>query len=1579
MLMEGAKTPDGHTSDVLPTAHAMGPHTQAADCPVRPSTLATLPPDRPSTLRPDDPSTLTSLPPDRPSTPATLCPNAPSTFPPDRPSTRRPDVPATLPPDRPSTPATLPPDRPSTPATLPSYTPSTPTTLCPDRRSTLATLRPDGPASLPPDRPSTSATLPPVQPWSGQKPLQIDRQQIQAVGQSAQVLELQSLGVDIYDQEVLEQGVLQQVDKAIVAARRVEAEKEYQSVLDDLRSTTACLKHTDKIIEQLTPHAATNKDINRKLESVKRQKENKEKQLKKITAKQKRLQAVLTGADVQKLEAEYNPCEEEPGPSSLGSMLMPVQETEWEHLIRTGQMTPFGTKIPQKETNKGPRKVMLNDASDFEKYLADQAKMAAIRRKPFIKKNKVKTARVEVKTLNSSIPDPKPSNTSRIDKKLNKHLRKLQSKVLKIQFKARVSVKKSSFQEPIKGQEDKGSDSDGSLYVPDEELLDPDDMAYESDELLDDVRVKKVKKKGHLDEDFSPSSGDDEVKHRMKKHKDDGNEELYRKRLRKWRRKRLVEKEQRRASGEGAESDESDAEFDEGFKVPGFFWRKLYKYQQTGVRWLWELHCQQAGGILGDEMGLGKTIQIIAFLASLSYSKIRTRSSNYRYRGLGPVVIVCPATVIHQWVKEFHTWWPPFRVAVLHETGSFTSKKERLIHEIAACNGILITSYSYIRIMQESIAHYHWHYVILDEGHKIRNPNAAVTVACKQFQTPHRIILSGSPMQNNLKELWSLFDFIFPGKLGTLQVFMEQFSVPITMGGYQNASPVQVQTAYKCACVLRDTINPYLLRRIKADVKMNLALPDKSEQVLFCRLTEEQREVYQSFIDSKEVYQILNRELQIFPGLIALRKICNHPDLFSGGPKILKGVPDEQLTQEEHYGYWKRSGKMIVVEALLKLWYKQGHRVLLFSQSRQMLDILELFIRNLGYSYLRMDGSTTIASRQPLISKFNENSSIFVFLLTTRVGGLGVNLTGANRVIIYDPDWNPSTDTQARERAWRIGQKKQVTVYRLLTAGSIEEKIYHRQIFKQFLCNRVLKDPKQRRFFKSNDLTELFTLSSPDGSQGTETSAIFAGTGSDVQVPATHTRKTGRTFASSQKRKMVPSDQGSVKRFNLPQHLPFPCDSQKKHLDKFSDGSQSEVIETNNCEHFETPPQVQLDMRRAECPTNFSKNDHGLNISCGRNEPTDLLHEATHSNSEFKTLIQTTSLSKAGLYDNHVLGQSVSEEDGKNHRLSPETLPNQTNAGKSCTLHHKHQSKTKHQLSEGDRDSMLSDCGHKEKHKRRKHKNAYFEGELIPHLVRRQKIKKRDSEEQKEKEIRRQSDDYVLEKLFKKSGIHSVMKHDVIMESSNPDYVLVEAEANRVAQEALKALKASRQRCLAVSPRISSTESPGTVISPKLRFGQKKNPLMPTTSPVSKPMPEKCKDAAILERNDFARPHFSGAATEEETSRALPSSSSLLAKMRARNYITLSQTLETDGGSEPATSPPPVPTEHDDLLVEMRNFIAFQAGSDGQATTTELLQEFQSKLSSAQTVVFRELLRNLCTFHRTASGDGIWKLKPDFR
>ncbi|KAI1618188.1 DNA excision repair protein ERCC-6 [Exophiala viscosa] len=600
---------------------------------------------------------------------------------------------------------------------------------------------------------------------------------------------------------------------------------------------------------------------------------------------------------------------------------------------------------------------------------------------------------------------------------------------------------------------------------------------------------------------------------------DDGTEAVYRRRLNRWATRRRQARvrasaQDLEATEENEDSDSiaeaeahlphpeiADTVFDNGYKLPGDIYPSLFDYQKTGVQWLYELYNQQVGGIIGDEMGLGKTIQIIAFLAGLHYSKKLDK----------PIIVVCPATVMKQWVNEFHRWWPPFRVTILHSSGSGmvnirneASNEDRLfdmewdpnernkpltaaqkgarkvLKPILEHGGVLVTTYSGLQTYAPLLIPVNWQYAILDEGHKIRNPNTAITIYCKELRTPNRIILSGTPMQNNLIELWSLFDFVFPMRLGTLVNFRNQFEIPIRQGGYANASNLQVQTAFKCAETLKDAISPYLLQRFKIDVASDL--PKKSEQVLFCKLTAMQRKEYKSFISSGELDAIMNGKRQVLYGVDILRKICNHPDL----------VDHKRLSIKPGYNYGdpSKSGKMQVVGSLLELWKETGHKTLLFAQHRIMLDVLERYVRSLsGFKYRRMDGNTPIQMRQSMVDEFNTDPALHVFLLTTKVGGLGINLTGADRVIIYDPDWNPSTDLQARERAWRLGQKREVTIYRLMTAGTIEEKIYHRQIFKQFLTNKILKDPKQRQTFHLNDLHDLFTL----GNEGepTETSTLF--------------------------------------------------------------------------------------------------------------------------------------------------------------------------------------------------------------------------------------------------------------------------------------------------------------------------------------------------------------------------------------------------------------------------------------------------------------------------------------------------------
>ncbi|KAK7722964.1 DNA repair protein rhp26 [Botryosphaeria dothidea] len=625
-------------------------------------------------------------------------------------------------------------------------------------------------------------------------------------------------------------------------------------------------------------------------------------------------------------------------------------------------------------------------------------------------------------------------------------------------------------------------------------------------------KQSKAKKKQITDSDDVEEEGD-------LADLDDGIEAHYQNRLTKWvkdrsaaRRKaiaRHVLGDQDLASEEDPEKPEwnqplphiPDTAFHGGFKVPGDIYPNLFDYQKTGVQWLWELYSQEVGGIIGDEMGLGKTVQAISFIAGLHYSAKLTK----------PVIVVCPATVMKQWVTEFHTWWPALRVSILHSSGSgmmdvkresqierdletqpFNNKKKltraekaakKIVDRVKTDGHVLVTTYSGLASYGEFLIPTEWEYAILDEGHKIRNPDSRVTIYCKELRTANRLILSGTPMQNNLVELWSLFDFIYPMRLGTLPEFRNQFENPIRFGGYANASNLQVETAMQCAEILKETISPYLLQRFKIDVAADL--PKKTERVLFCRLTVTQRQAYEEFLKSPEMNSILEGKRQALFGIDILRKVCNHPDLIHH--------KSARHTSDPKYGSGSKSGKMQVVKELIQMWKKKDHKTLLFAQHRIMLDILEKFVKKLGdINYLRMDGSTNIKDRQDLVDRFNNDPNLHVFLLTTKVGGLGVNLTGADRVIIYDPDWNPSTDVQARERAWRLGQKREVEIYRLMTAGTIEEKIYHRQIFKQFLTNKILRDPKQRQTFQLKDLHDLFTLGHPDDE--TETGNLFQGT-----------------------------------------------------------------------------------------------------------------------------------------------------------------------------------------------------------------------------------------------------------------------------------------------------------------------------------------------------------------------------------------------------------------------------------------------------------------------------------------------------
>jgi DNA excision repair protein ERCC-6 len=901
------------------------------------------------------------------------------------------------------------------------------------------------------------------------------RNTMTASSAEAETLRLRGLDAQVRDQDDLERSIGREADSLLIT----QANQHDQQRLDKSSDKKAKLQSQIRRLEADIARPLGVTIRNRKRNEIDRAKAE-------IKDLDKDIAQILQRINEREAQAQAGPAD----PSSTGRL---PNETHRDFLIRTGKITPFSrvglsTHGEDSKTLRGA----LFDAED-EREAAEAL--------PEVEAPNVMSHR----NLRQPGFDPSSVESSDVDELSHTQPRKRR----KIQRPA-----------PVDEDEDASYDEANSPSTDDLVSLDEGSDAMPTTT----GRVKRKPKRarrGSVDEEIEDFRGID-----------DGNNSLYHARLRRWaERRRQARLRHMEEDGilldeddidhENIEAQEShmphpqiaDTQFEGGYKIPGDIYPSLFDYQKTGVQWLHELFNQQVGGIIGDEMGLGKTIQIIAFLAGLQYSKKLDK----------PVIVVCPATVMKQWVNEFHKWWPPFRVTILHSSGSGminvrseSSREDRLTDQMWDPNlrnmpltaaqksaqkvlrpvlnegGVLITTYSGLQTYAPLLIPVDWAYAILDEGHKIRNPNTAITIYCKELRTPNRIILSGTPMQNNLIELWSLFDFVFPMRLGTLVSFRNEFEIPIRQGGYVSASNLQVQTAYNCAEVLKDAISPYLLQRFKVDVAADL--PKKSEQVLFCKLTKRQRSDYQKFLDSTEMSAIMLGKRQVLYGIDILRKICNHPDLQS----------HKTISARADYGDPEKSGKMQVVGSLLELWRDTGHKALLFAQHRIMLDILEKFVRSLpGLKYRRMDGNTPIQSRQSMVDEFNNDPDLHVFLLTTKVGGLGVNLTGADRVIIYDPDWNPSTDLQARERAWRLGQKREVTIYRLMTAGTIEEKIYHRQIFKQFLTNKVLKDPKQRQTFHLSDLHDLFTLGSEDAP--TETSNLFK----DANVSYNKDQKSG--------------------------------------------------------------------------------------------------------------------------------------------------------------------------------------------------------------------------------------------------------------------------------------------------------------------------------------------------------------------------------------------------------------------------------------------------------------------------------------
>ncbi|CAJ2502300.1 Uu.00g096940.m01.CDS01 [Anthostomella pinea] len=462
---------------------------------------------------------------------------------------------------------------------------------------------------------------------------------------------------------------------------------------------------------------------------------------------------------------------------------------------------------------------------------------------------------------------------------------------------------------------------------------------------------------------------------------------------------------------------------------PAFINGTMRDYQVAGLNWLISLHENGISGILADEMGLGKTLQTIAFLGYLRHIMDIT----------GPHLVIVPKSTLDNWRREFERWTPEVNVLVLQgaKEERHTLINERLVDEKF---DVCITSYEMILREKSHLKKFAWEYIIIDEAHRIKNEESSLAQVIRVFTSRNRLLITGTPLQNNLHELWALLNFLLPDVFGDSEAFDQWFS-----GQGQDQDTVVQQ--------LHRVLRPFLLRRIKAEVEKNL-LP-KKEVNLYIGMSDMQVKWYQKILE-KDIDAVngaggkRESKTRLLNIVMQLRKCCNHPYLFEGAE------PGPPYTTDEHLVY--NSGKMALLDTLLKRMQKQGSRVLIFSQMSRLLDILEDYCVFREYKYCRIDGGTAHEDRIAAIDEYNKkDSDKFIFLLTTRAGGLGINLTSADIVVLYDSDWNPQADLQAMDRAHRIGQTKQVVVYRFVTENAIEEKVLERAAQKLRLDQLVIQ------------------------------------------------------------------------------------------------------------------------------------------------------------------------------------------------------------------------------------------------------------------------------------------------------------------------------------------------------------------------------------------------------------------------------------------------------------------------------------------------------------------------------------------
>lgn len=472
---------------------------------------------------------------------------------------------------------------------------------------------------------------------------------------------------------------------------------------------------------------------------------------------------------------------------------------------------------------------------------------------------------------------------------------------------------------------------------------------------------------------------------------------------------------------------------------PPFVKGEMRDYQVAGLNWLVSLHENGISGILADEMGLGKTLQTISFLAYLRHvCEIP-----------GPHLICVPKSTLDNWKREFAMWTPEINVLILQGD---KEERHKLINDVLLDENfdVCITSYEMVLREKSQLKKFAWEYIIVDEAHRIKNEESSLSQIIRVFNSRNRLLITGTPLQNNLHELWALLNFLLPDVFGDASAFDQWFS---------NQDSDQDTIVQQLHRVLR----PFLLRRVKSDVEKSL-LP-KKEMNLYVPMSEMQVKWYQKILE-KDIDAVngaagkRESKTRLLNIVMQLRKCCNHPYLFEGAE------PGPPYTTDEHLVY--NAGKMVVLDKLLTRMKAQGSRVLIFSQMSRVLDILEDYCVFRDYNYCRIDGSTAHEDRIAAIDDYNKpDSEKFIFLLTTRAGGLGINLTSADIVVLYDSDWNPQADLQAMDRAHRIGQTKQVVAFRFVTEKAIEEKVLERAAQKLRLDQVVIQQGRAQQQVKN--------------------------------------------------------------------------------------------------------------------------------------------------------------------------------------------------------------------------------------------------------------------------------------------------------------------------------------------------------------------------------------------------------------------------------------------------------------------------------------------------------------------------------